>query len=938
MPTDPARWPRIEAVLDEVLDLPSAARREHVAAICRGDDALARDVLALIDADERAHDDFLAPPSGAAIGALLGPDAAATPSAAPGRVVGAYRLTALIGEGGMGAVYDAQRADGQFEQHVAVKLMRWAGATAGAQRRFIRERQILAQLDHPHIARLFDGGVTDDGTPYFVMERVTPGTPITTWCDEHQLGVDARLALVLQACDAVQHAHRQLIVHRDLKPSNIVVDGAGSAKLLDFGIAKLLADDDAPFATLTDARPMTPAFAAPEQVEGASITTATDVYALGVVLYVVLTGRLPYDGQTTRVTDWARAVLETVPLRPSLAVTDPRRVARLRGDLDRIVLKSLEKEPARRYLSMEAFGADIRRFLAGLPVEAHDASRWYRARKFVGRSRLLVGGVAATMVALAVGMSATVWQAQKARAEARRAEAVQGFLVSVFAQADPDQAKGRELTARQILDAGSARIEAEFAAQPQVRTALWGMVHDLSQKLGDYRAGVNAAQRQTEGALAGFGPDSLEYGHALRQLASALLEVEDAEGAAASLAKAVPILQRATGTRSDEMADALNAQGWVAIARGSRDEGIRSIRAAREIARSLHGADSENAAAIENDLVVALGDGDEALALAQHVSAVYGTTHGTESYMYSVALYNEGNQLYSAGRWADAVRTFATLLPLQEKLLGSGHAKTVLTYRQLARLAAARGDFDGARTLMAKAIAGLETEFGAASAAVALARSQLGNIERMSGRYAEGVGLGRRAADALRGTTESPSNLALVLESLAANYLGAGDARAALEASREGVHISEGPDNRWLGANLAQRGAALVSQGQRPAAMPELRRAVERFRASGQGRSTGCASALRWLADAGAGSMSNAERETLYQESLALFAAVAPAEQADALDADVAYATFLTSTARASEAASVVDQVLAAFARSTGLDPARTHAARDLKAALAVAH
>ena len=933
METDAARWARIEAVLDAALDLAPVDRAVHVAGACGGDAALERDVLALLAADARAEG-FLEPPSSEHIDALVGDDAPAALAFVPGRLIGAYRLTGVIGEGGMGVVYDAERADGQFESHVALKVLRWVGAGDDARRRFLRERQILAQLEHPHIARLLDGGVTDDGVPYFVMERVTPGTPLTTYCEEHQLGVEARLSLILQACDAVQHAHRVLVVHRDLKPTNIVVDATGSVKLLDFGIAKLLAGDDAPFATVSNARPMTPAFAAPEQVAGAPITTATDVYALGVVLYVVLTGRLPYDVDTGRVTDWARAVLDTVPKKPSAAATEPRRATRLRGDLDRIVLKALEKEPAQRYASVEALASDIQRHLAGLPVTAHAASRWYRARKLVGRNRLLVAGVAATMLALSVGLGATVWQSRKAQAQARRAEAVQAFLVSVFEEADPDRAKGVELTAKEILARGSARIDRDFPDQPDVRAALWAVLLDLHQKLGDYRSGLVAARGETAAALAAYGSESLDYGRALRRLADAFIETEDVEAAVEPLARAMPIIRRTAGERSDEMIEALTVQGEIAIQRGRRDEAVAAHRRAVEIARQLHGADSEDAARIENDLVVAIGSSAEALALAQHVTGVYRRAFGAESYMHSVALYNEGFQLYDAGRWREAMARFGETLPIQEKLLGSGHAKTALTYRQLARLASMSGDFGQARTVMGRAIAALEAQFGAASTAVALAKGQMANIERMSGRYAEGIVLGRQAVAALDVSRGAPGNLALVLMSLGAAYRGHGDIDAALQAGREAVRLSESADARWLGASLMNVGAALVSQGGLQQAGPVLRRAIDTLRAAQQGQSPACAEALKWLADAGAGTMTNADRDAVYKESLALFAAVAPAEQADALDAGTAYAAFLKDTDRAPEARRVLAGVLDAFTRSTGLEPARTQAALELRAEL----
>ncbi|MFN7977292.1 MAG: serine/threonine-protein kinase [Vicinamibacterales bacterium] len=825
MHTDPVRWARIEALLDAALDLPPGERHAHVIAACGDDADLARDVLALVDADARA-DGFLDTPTPERLGALLEGGADPDVAVATGRSIGAYRVTGVLGQGGMGVVYEAVRADGQFEQTVAIKVMRWAGTDAATRQRFLRERQILASLAHPHIARLLDGGVTDDGLPYFVMERVVPGTPVTQWCESRGLDVPARLALMLQACDAVQFAHRRLVVHRDLKPSNILVDQNGDVKLADFGIAKLLADDEAPFATRTDARPLTPAYAAPEQVTGGEITTATDVYGLGVVLYVALTGRLPYDVETTRATDWARAITDTAPLRPSLAVHEPRLRARLAGDLDRIVLKALEKEPSRRYVSIEALADDLRRHLDGRPVLAHEPSRWYRLRKFAGRNRALVGAAAALLLTLTVGLAATAWQARIARAQAARAEAVQQFLVSIFQQADPDRERGVELTAKQILANGTARIDTEFAAQPDVRVSLWDVVHELQSRLGDYRAMEEASRRQAEAAAQAFGTSSREYGHAMRQLANALLEVEQPAAAKAALEIAMPILARTAGERSDEMVEALTVAGGVALTEGRRADDIAAHRRALAIAGELYGVDSAEAARIENDLIVAIGSSPEALERSAHVSAVYGRAYGTESYLYTLARYNEGFQLYDAGRWSEALARFREVAPIQEKLLGATHPKTALTYRQLARVAAMEGDFTLARRMMDQAIAALSAQYGGRSTAVALAQGQLANVARLQGRYAEAIDAGRAALRTFDGTGDAESNRALILDSLGSAQRDAGDVSGAIATARAAVRISEGPDPRFLGQNLTLLGSALGAAGQWAEACVVLSRAI----------------------------------------------------------------------------------------------------------------
>ncbi|NIR60341.1 MAG: serine/threonine protein kinase, partial [Gammaproteobacteria bacterium] len=336
----------------------------------------------------------------------------------------------------MGVVYLAERADGQFEQRVALKLIKRGIDTDEIIERFLQERQILARLDHPNIARLLDGGVTETGQPYFAMEYIA-GVPLTAYCDEHRLDVEARLRLFEHVGEAVQYAHRNLIVHRDLKPSNILVTEDGTVKLLDFGIARLMDDEAAPALTQTGMRVLSPAYAAPEQVAGEPVTTATDVYSLGVVLYELLTGHNPHAERPEGGRDVKRpsaAVTSTAArLDGSSETGTPQEIARSRatqperlrrrlsGDLDTICLKALRPEPEQRYDSAAAFGEDLKRHLAGLPVEARAGAAGYRLRKFIRRNRMLVGATGLVILALGVGLAATLWQAQRARTQAARA-------------------------------------------------------------------------------------------------------------------------------------------------------------------------------------------------------------------------------------------------------------------------------------------------------------------------------------------------------------------------------------------------------------------------------------------------------------------------------------------------------------------------------------
>jgi serine/threonine-protein kinase len=556
-PLDAAGWARVSPWLDALLDLEPPARAARLDALRADDPPLADELAALLAEQDALDDSFLA---GHAADAP-------TPVTLAGRRLGAYTLVRELGAGGMGSVWLGRRDDGRFDGEVAVKLPNLALLSRGGAERFAREGRVLARLAHPHIARLLDAGVAD-GQPYLVLEYVD-GEPIDRWCDRQSLGVRARLALFLDVLAAVAHAHSQLVLHRDLKPSNILVDRAGRVKLLDFGVAKLLGDSGAAAATeltLQAGRAFTPEYAAPEQVRGEPVGTATDVYALGVLLYVLLGGRHPTAQPTDAPLARLRATLDTEPPTLSQAVqqtaadlagataaaraTTVLRLAReLRGDLDNIVAKALKKPLAERYPTVEALADDLRRHLDHQPVSARPDSLGYRSAKFLRRYRLAVGAASATLLALLAGVIGTSWQAweaqrqrdiaraerataeqQRARAqreearavaaaaearaqaeradaearraaaeaqradearqqalaqarradreaelarnEARRATAVQGFLTDIFRQNranQPDPAKARSTTARELLDIAAARVDGALTDAPLAR-------------------------------------------------------------------------------------------------------------------------------------------------------------------------------------------------------------------------------------------------------------------------------------------------------------------------------------------------------------------------------------------------------------------------------------------------------------------------------------
>ena len=447
------RWQRLNEIFHAALALDPGDRTAFLAAAAADDASLRLEAGQLLEAYQRSEAD-----SGVIDRFETSLDALAAPPV-EGRRLGPYRVSAEIGRGGMGTVWLAERADGQFQQRVAIKLIKRGMDTAQILDRFRIERQILASLDHPHIARLLDGGTTGDGLPYFVMEHIE-GQPIDRFADDRRLSIRQRLELFLQVCDAVSYAHRHLIVHRDIKPQNILVTDGGVPKLLDFGIAKVLQDaGDQGTLTMGGHQLLTPDYASPEQVDGGPTTTQTDVYSLGVVLYELLTGRSPYRPRTWRTPDVCESVRSSEIDRPSLAVARPadpaagRRAAsgtdrpsatgagtmdrlrlQLRGDLDAIVLAALRKDPARRYGSVEQLANDIRRHLQGLPVRARADGLGYRTAKFVRRNRVAVAAAGLIALALVGGTLATLWQARNARTQARLAQQAQARAERRFAE------------------------------------------------------------------------------------------------------------------------------------------------------------------------------------------------------------------------------------------------------------------------------------------------------------------------------------------------------------------------------------------------------------------------------------------------------------------------------------------------------------------------
>ncbi len=527
----PIDWNRIESTFQEALEVPPADREQWLLDHCGEEAELRMEVESLLAAEGESAG-FLRNPNLAQVASqLLGDEGEA--SGTP-QHVGAYEILREIGRGGMGVVYLAAREDEVFRKHVAIKLVKRGVDTDDILRRFRNERQILASLNHPNIAKLFDGGTTDDGRPYFVMEYIE-GLPLTRYCEEHQLATDERLQLFRTICSAVSHAHQNLIVHRDLKPSNILITPDGEPKLLDFGVAKVL-NPESTGAELTQTqtrfRVLTPEYASPEQVRGEHISTASDIYSLGVILYELLTGGRPYKLRGNSPEEVARAICDSDPSKPSEAVSSLWSGARgkhsstgqssdlrsdapnpklLRGDLDNITLKALHKDPPRRYRSVAEFADDIERHLGHLPISARPNTLSYRTSRFYKRNKIAVSATALIMLALIAGLAIALWQYSNARRENTKAEVVNDFLKQMLATASSGIGgrKGYQTTITDILEDAERRLESdELRNQPEVRAELRQVVGLGYVEQGNYIAGEKNLRLALAEQIQLYGVDS----------------------------------------------------------------------------------------------------------------------------------------------------------------------------------------------------------------------------------------------------------------------------------------------------------------------------------------------------------------------------------------------------------------------------------------------
>src|SRR4249919_717165 len=693
---DPERWQRLSPLLDALFELDDDERTRSLELMREEDPQTADDLEALLRL-ETDREDFLSEP-------LVAP----LPGPRPGADVGPYRLERMLGEGGMGQVWLAARADGLYQRRVALKLLRPGLVDPNLRLRFTRERQILARLAHPHIARLLDAGVSGDHQPYLALEYIE-GEPITDYCRARKLSLESRLDLFHQICDAVSHAHANLIVHRDLKPSNILVTPAGDVRLLDFGIAKLIdADVAAPEQTRTGVRAFTLHYAAPEQVRGEPVSTMTDVYSLGVVLYELLADAKPYRLKRQTDAEWEEAILQGDPTRPSQALQRQadagegdvamlrRRARNVAGDLDNIVLKALAKKPEQRYPSVEAMALDLERYLAGKPVLARPQSVGYRLHKYVFRHRWALSTGVAVAGVLAAALAIVAWQAQQAVQETARAQALQDFVIGLFEGAGAAP-RDDAIDMRSLLDSGIVRANRELSRQPLARAEVFGIIARLRLGLGDYREALALLDRQSA-ILASIGnsaPASLQLESAT-QIGLAHRSLDDPRSCVNIMR---PWLERARREASQLPAQVAEFYSQLARCRSAMGE-YNSARQLLEYSLSLRrDVLDDEAGIVENRLDVANVDADagktDAALLGMREALQQLQQRVGERQPLAVQIQRRIGMLQrEQGRPDEAAKAFDAALALSGELLGDRHPTTLALHRQRAAVYMEQGWLD----------------------------------------------------------------------------------------------------------------------------------------------------------------------------------------------------------------------------------------------------
>jgi len=816
-PSTSDRWRRIDDLFGRALDLDPEEWPSFLDRHCAGDEGLRRAVNGLLAAESRSSH-FLSGSAETSVPEVFvqalqrGVVDGDVPADRSGERVGAWRLVRRLGRGGMAGVYLAERAEGNFEQTVAIKFIRRGLDTEDFIRRFVAERQILSSLHHPNISSLVGGGTTEDGLPYLVLEYVD-GVPITEYCDEHRCPIAERLRLFVDAARAVQYAHTKLVVHRDIKPSNIMVTPDGRVKLLDFGIAKLLdpkVDPSSLPLTRTGFRPLTPEYASPEQVRGEPITTASDVYQLGLLLYRLLTGERPYD-TTGSGRALEEAITETRPTPPSAAAerltgeraarkgaTPARLGRRLRGDLDVIVLKALRKDPARRYGSAVEMAEDVRRHLQGRPILARRESRTYRVGKFLQRNAWFAPVAAILALLTGVYIATLIRHGHQLEDERNVARDVQQAFVSFFTSPDSTDRLGlgegrRDLTVREAIIEGADRVRDDLADRPAARAELFGAMAKVLADLDEQGPALQLAEEALAIEEALYGPGSPQVHETLLIVGDI---TSDPDTARALLRRHVGLSRELYGERHPAVATSLQHLGQAESRAGNLEESVRLCEQAVDILREHRGSDS----VYSRDLAWALGRlAESQLNLGRPAAAVEASReayeimraeHGPDHSATAIHGVKLAAALRMAGDLEVARRIFEASLPTMDAEFGPAHTTTMHSRGNYALLLLQMDDYRAAEAVQRRILEASRQRHGEISPAVASSLQNLATNLKEQGRYAEADSLSSAAyATFLQTRGEGHYQTAFPLLTLAEIRLTQNDYAGAESVARDATRI-----------------------------------------------------------------------------------------------------------------------------------------------------
>lgn len=776
--------------------MPPGERRAWLEAECGEDPTLIGEVLALLERGQAAGIDKIVDEAAADYVSEL-PE---------GERLGPYRILDTLGRGGMGQVYLAQRADDEFRQRVAIKTVGFIGVAPHVVERFRAERQILADLEHPHIARLLDGGQAANGTPYLVMEYVD-GRSIVDYCSEKRLSIDERLGLFLKVCDAVRYAHRKLVIHRDIKPSNILIATDGNPRLLDFGIAKLLEEEPGTAMTRADMRVLTPEFASPEQVRGEPATVATDVYGLGLLLYQLLTGLFPYEVSNASSPEIERIICMTEPTAPSTMVArrrdesgqpelgDAQLAKTLKGDLDNIVMMALRKEPERRYESVGDLARDVENYLARRPVAARTPSFRYRAGRFVARHRAAVISAAAVLVTIIAMTSWYTWrlaiERDTALRERQTAEAATDFMIDLFETSKPGRSLGETLTAREVLDRGAEKLREDLPDTPIVRARLLHTLGTVYERLGLY----DEAERLLEEG-ADLSRRALPRGNdtqvaTLEELAWIHYRREDWDRAAELASEALAIRESLVGPDDPSLSEALNQLGTIAFWRDDMDATLAYYNRALSI--------------LEDDDEFVLRERAKTL---NHLGITYA----------------------HLGRDEEAERSYLESLEMRLELYEDGHPRIGAAKANLASFYLGKDRPVRARPYAEDALEIDRAVLGEHHADVAFDLGLLAAVHTQLGDYEKALGYAKRSADTWHAAVGGDhTRYGSAVDRVATILMELGELDRALEEAEECYDVmltANGPGHTQTANALYTRGRVHLRRGEVEAARTDLERAL----------------------------------------------------------------------------------------------------------------